>query len=323
MDETLAIIGQGLAGSCLAWHLHWRGRRFTLHDDRREGAASRVAAGMINPVTGKNYSAGWRHAEFLAEAEDFYAKVAQATGRAVWFPQPVIRLVTAAEWPKVQAKRAAAELAPWIERVEEAAGGDWSAAVVLRGGGRVAVREFCEATAEYFGVSERAPEAGVGVRRVFCEGAAGLIAGRLGRHRCAKGEILTLRSPATGRGIRIGGGGWLVPLGEGIFKCGATYTWDVLDGRPTEEGRRAVERIAARLLDAPFEVTGHEAGVRPIVRRSQPVIGPLADEGGAAAVFNGLGSKGSLYAPGVAARLASWLADGGEIDAELDVRKLT
>jgi glycine/D-amino acid oxidase-like deaminating enzyme len=154
----------------------------------------------------------------------------------------------------------------------------------------------------------------------LCEGAAGLIAGRLGGHRCAKGEILTLR--ATGwraDRISIGGGGWLVPLGDGIFKAGSTYVWDRLGGEPTPEGRARVEEIARLLGGADFEVTAHEAGVRPIVRKSQPVIGPLDD---GRIVFNGLGSKGSLYAPGVARRLAEWIGEGGEIDPELDVRVL-
>jgi glycine/D-amino acid oxidase-like deaminating enzyme len=146
------------------------------------------------------------------------------------------------------------------------------------------------------------------------------MAGRLGGHRCAKGEILTLRAPGwRADRILIGGGGWLVPLGDGRFKAGSTYVWDRLDGEPTPEGRARVEEIA-RLLGGPeFEVTAHEAGVRPIVRTSQPLIGPLAD---GRVVFNGLGSKGSLYAPGVARHLAAWLRSGGELDPELDVRGL-
>jgi glycine/D-amino acid oxidase-like deaminating enzyme len=155
---------------------------------------------------------------------------------------------------------------------------------------------------------------------LWCEGAAGLIAGRLGGHRCAKGEILTLRAAGWREDrILIGGGGWLVPLGDGIFKAGSTYVWDRLDDVPTAAGRARVEEIA-RLLGGPdFEVIGHEAGVRPIVRKSQPVIGPLKD---GRIVFNGLGSKGSLYAPGVAGRLAAWLANETDIEPGLDVRLL-
>jgi glycine/D-amino acid oxidase-like deaminating enzyme len=46
---------------------------------------------------------------------------------------------------------------------------------------------------------------------------------------------------------------------------------------------------------------------------------PLVGRCEAGLVFNGLGSKGSLYAPGVARRLAAWLIDGAPLEAELDV----
>jgi glycine/D-amino acid oxidase-like deaminating enzyme len=153
---------------------------------------------------------------------------------------------------------------------------------------------------------------------IWCEGAAGLMAGRCGPHRCAKGEILTLRAEGWDETrIRIGAGGWMVPQGGGVFKVGSTYEWDELDELPTDRGRARVEEIASRLGSETFEVIAHEAGVRPILRRSQPLIGPLDDGGW---MFNALGSKGSLYAPGMAGRLARWLVDGVEAEPEVDFR---
>jgi len=45
------IVGQGLAGSLLAWELIQRGCS-VLVVDKGEENASQVAAGLINPVTG-------------------------------------------------------------------------------------------------------------------------------------------------------------------------------------------------------------------------------------------------------------------------------
>ncbi|MCW1884561.1 FAD-binding oxidoreductase [Luteolibacter flavescens] len=314
IGRSIHITGMGLAGCCLAWQRHFRGEGFTWEDDDRPGAASKVAAGLVNPVTGKNFSPSWRLAEFLPEAEAFYAKVGELLGRQLWFSYPVWRLVAEGEWAKVESKLG--EAGPWLERIEEDVPG-WSRAVVLKGGGRVATREFCEGTRAYFSAMRQQPQDQAAT--VWCEGAAGLIAGRLGRHRCAKGEILTLRAGCPEDRILIGGGGWLVPVGGGLFKVGSTYVWDRLDGEPTDEGRAKVEKIARLLVGEDFEVIAHDAGVRPIVRKSQPVIGPLED---GRIVFNGLGSKGSLYAPGVATRLAAWLAGEADIESELDVRCL-
>ena len=270
-----------------------------------------MAAGLINPVTGQNFSPSWRLGEFLPEAVDFYRRVGEVLGTRLWFPLPVWRMVGEKEWKKVSGKLAGAT--EWIERVVEDVPG-WRAAVILKGGGRVATRDYCERTREFFAPIRR--EAEQDELSVLCEGAAGLIAGRLGPHRCAKGEILTVRAEWPEDRIAIGGGGWLVPLGQGIFKAGSTYVWDPLDGKPTTEGRKRIEEILGLLGGGAFEVIAHEAGIRPIVRKSQPVVGPLDD---GRVVFNGLGSKGSLYAPGVAARLNGWLSGESDLEPGFDI----
>lgn len=316
------IVGQGLAGTCLAWALWRRGVKFMLVD-RGAGGSSRVAAGMVNPVTGKNFEPSWRIAEFLPEALEFYAGVEERIGRKLWHPFPVLRLAGSdKEWRKIVSKLEAADVAPWVAG-EVAAPAGWAGAVEVRGGGRLDTRAFMDGSREFFqalGCYEigevSSEECGENVIR--CEGAAGLLGGRYGPQRCAKGEILTVRAGGWDEThIRIGAGGWMVPQGGGVFKVGSTYEWDELDELPTAKGRVRVEEIVSRLGGAAFEVIGHEAGVRPILRRSQPLIGPLADGGW---MFNALGSKGSLYAPGMAARLAHWLLDGIEPEPEVDFR---
>ena len=199
----------------------------------------------------------------------------------------------------------------------------WTGAVEVRGGGRLDTRAFIDGSREFFeslGCYQLGEVAMVEIKphEIRCEGAAGLLAGIYGPHRCAKGEILTLRADGWDEThIRIGAGGWLVPQSGGLFKVGSTYEWDELDELPTVKGRVRVEEIAARLGGGTFTVVGHEAGVRPILRRSQPLIGPI--EGGGW-MFNALGSKGALYAPGIAARLVHWLLDGTEPEPEVDFR---
>ncbi len=316
-EETWTIVGQGLAGTCLAWRLHERAAPFRIVD-RGEGGSSRVAAGLVNPVTGKNFTPSWRIAEFLPEAVAFFRSIEDRLGRRIWHPLPVLRLAaTEKEWRKIEGKLGEPDVAPWIGRVVDPPDG-WVGAVEVTGGGRLDTRAFLDGSAAFFRDRLSRGEAGGGdARPVWCEGAAGLLAGRLGPHRCAKGEILTLRADWPEDAIRVGAGGWLVPLGGGLFKCGATYEWARLDASPTPEGRAKVGEIARRLGGPAFERVAHEAGVRPILRRSQPLIGPLPGGGWA---FNGLGSKGSLYAPGVAERLARWLVEGREPDAALDLR---
>lgn len=319
------IVGQGLAGTCLAWCFLDRGAVFTISSDGRDGS-SRVAAGMVNPVTGKNFAPSWRIAEFLPEAAEFYQKIESRLGVRFWHPLPVMRLARdAKEWQRIEARIARPETAPWITSPVAPTPG-WHAAVELRGGARLDTRAFLDASKSHFeklGIYQAASVDALGSSHtIHCEGAAGLIANKLGPHRCAKGEILTILAPDWPQAhIRIGAGGWLVPIGKGCFKVGSTYEWDILDSQPTDAGRDRVIEIACALGgDDAFTIIAHEAGVRPILRRSQPLIGRHPD---GAWVFNGLGSKGSLYAPGCARRLTTACLEGAIIEVDLDFQHFT
>lgn len=252
-----------------------------------------------------------------------YAAMEQQLGRQLWYPLPVLRLAgSEKEWRKILAKLEAPEVMRWVQcEVGPPAG--WVGAVELQGGGRLDTRALIEGAREFFeGLGcwrqGEVSQAEMGPRVIRCEGAAGLMAGSYGPHRCAKGEILTVRAAGWPEAhIRIGAGGWMVPQGGGVFRAGSTYEWHELDELPTAKGRSRVEEIVTKLGGEDFEVIDHEAGIRPILRRSQPLIGPLAGGGW---MMNALGSKGALYAPGMAARLAEWLLDGTPPEPEVDFR---
>ena len=277
---------------------------------------------MINPITGKNFEPSWRIAEFLPEAIAFYQYIETLLGHKFWIPMPVLRLAaTDKEWKKIESKLNSPDVAPWMKAPMTSPRG-WAGAVELRGGGRLNVSNFLEASRKFFqsaGCYESAQISGeCRAGEIRCEGAVGLLNGAYGPHRCAKGEILTVRAQGWDESrIKVGAGGWLVPIGAGYFKAGSTYEWDHLDTHPTAAGRERIEAIAARLGGPGFEVTDHVAGIRPILRRSQPLIGRCQNGW----MFNALGSKGSLYAPGMAARLAACLANGTEPEPELDFQK--
>lgn len=315
--EPWKIVGQGLAGTCLAWALWERGEPFQVID-RENGGSSRVAAGMINPITGKNFSPSWQLATFLPEAIAFYRRAEAVLGCRFWHPLPVLRLARGeSEWRKIVSKLAQPDVSPWIAG-ELAAPSGWVGAVEVCGGGRLDTRAFLDRSREMFRRAGCYAFGEIPTGGIRCDGAAGLLLGDYGPHRCAKGEILTLRADGWDKShIRVGAGGWLVPLGGGHFKAGSTYEWNDLDEIPTTAGRVQVEEIASQLGGDAYEIVAHDAGIRPILRRSEPLIGPVAS---GAWMFNALGSKGSLYAPGTAARLADWLVNDIEPDPALDYR---
>ncbi len=308
-ERPWLIIGQGLAGSCVAWEFFRRNIPFEIVD-RGSGGSSRIAAGMINPVTGKNFHPSWRIADFHPQALAFYTDLEKKLGTRFWHPLPILRLASSEkEWRKIEGKLESPEISPWLGPAVTAIPRGFEGAVEVKGGGRLDTASFMKATRAFFtkygnySISEH-NVSHIRQNRILCEGAAGLIDNRLGQHRCAKGEILTVRADWPETHIRIGAGGWLVPVGNGLFRIGSTYEWVELDGSPTGTGRQKIMEIATKLGGSEFEITDHVAGVRPILRRSEPLVGKNSTGDW---IFNALGSKGALYAPGMARMLADWI----------------
>lgn len=324
MCERLVIVGAGLAGCALAWQLHRRGQEFTLIESDPEAAGSLVAAGMLAPVTGKAFNPSWRIDEFYAPAMEFYAYVEAELGRQLWFNYPVVRLFfDAKDRCKFEKKhRESPDLQKWVSVVSDEvyeAHAEYGA-VTWASSGRLDVGEFVKATREFFAtlgayqvIPNYSPDDQEGAT-VYTTGGRGLIESNPIElpNRCAKGEILMVKAPTLPQDRIISRGTWLVPTGrqDSTFLVGANYDWDDLSNTPTEAGRETVESGLRSLVGAAYEVVEHVAGVRPIVRRSEPVISALS---GGNYYLNGLGSKGVLYAPRATEILAHAMLDGGEI----------
>jgi glycine oxidase len=329
------IVGAGLAGTTLAWALHRRGRAFRLIDREPPTTASRIAAGLLTPITGKKPAVSWRWHELRPFAEGFYRQVEVTTGVECFHPRPVVRLFTSA-------KEREAFINPGFS-VHTVVGEE---CVVMPTAARLDTAAYLNASREHFaklGLYERGEWDGKvsDAVTVLCQGYVSGDPFDL-PFRPAKGEILTVRIPdAPDDRVFNRGGWWLAPTttrSAGVppafesgrdarapsdtFRFGATYSWDQLDDIPSETGREELASKLRELIRKPFEIVGHDAGVRPIVAGRKPVIG-LHPTDPRLAVFNGLSSKGALTAPYFADMLAAHLCDGIPIDPEVDVRNRT
>lgn len=291
----IEVLGFGLAGACVALQLQRAGYAVRVVDDGRPGS-SNVAAGLVNPVAGRNFEPSWEVAEAWAVARPFYADLAED----LFHPVPILRLWRdEQDRAKFERKRPVVE--PWLAKVS-------AEGVLWHGGGwldcprflEVAKREFLASGGEWGGMDEPS-------ERVWCCGAAGLIRGDFEDvpHRSAKGEILTARVPGWEEFRILNRNGWVIPLGDDRYRVGASYEWEDLDSNPTVAGRARVEDILRSFTNRPFEVIDHVAGIRPIIHRSRPVI---LYQKGRGWMVNGLGSKGVIYAPRVGLELVKHLS---------------
>ena len=88
------ILGQGIAGTSLAWCLRWAGSRFLVVDRQEPVTSSRIAAGLITPITGQKLIMSWRFEEFWPTAIAFYDRVQSETNTQLFARRSMVRLFT-------------------------------------------------------------------------------------------------------------------------------------------------------------------------------------------------------------------------------------
>src|SRR5205814_8687623 len=85
------VVGQGLAGTALTWHLRWRGRRVLTLDREDPVTPSRVAAGLLTPITGKRLAPMWQLAELWPAAVAFYRRAEAEVGERFFHENGALR----------------------------------------------------------------------------------------------------------------------------------------------------------------------------------------------------------------------------------------
>ncbi len=315
------ILGQGLAGTCLALELERRGLGFHLLDDGHLHSSSVVAAGLCNPVTGRRLALtpGWDEA--LAAADQLYGDSPE------WRRVGQLRIFSDSGMAGIVQKRRSESA--YVPHLGPSHGpGSWpgvddrNGSVEILSTRYLKVRDWLEGHTKRWlkrgclscgPVGESVLEnVSSGTTVICCRGwkAALSPCWSFLPFESARGELRTVRDPAGFPDTRLlNGAAWLLPLGGGLWRAGATYAWDNL-GRGPDAGQ--LPQLRSRLpvpAAGSWDLVAHENGVRPILRDRTPVVGPHPEIANLM-VINGLGSKGTLLAPLAAARLADYLTEG-------------
>ena len=335
------LIGHGIAGAVLARELRARGQRVLVYDEPRPDAASRVAAGLMNPVAGKRFALTWRAQETLPAAVAYYQGLNAELGEEFFQASPILKVFGSVQEQAQLLARAAED--PWqgfVERIETEPiiqpgllaphGGVW-----LRGGGHLRVEPLLAALArrgraegwlreETFswdalvadGTGAAYAPGQLRVRHVVCcTGAAALASPHFGWLPLTpnQGTVLDVAVPGLSAAQVLNRGAYVVPAPTaGQFRVGATYRWPPFAEVPGEGDRRELADRLAGLTPLPFEVLGERRGVRPAVRDRRPLLGrhPALPW---LSLFGGFGSKGVSLAPRLAGLLTDHLAGRGEL----------
>jgi glycine oxidase len=346
LTHDYIIVGQGLAGSCLALQLIRRGKKILVIDEPEKNICSTVAAGLFNPVTGQNLVKTWMADRLFPYLHNFYEKVEEETGIKILHALPMYRpFLTIEEQNEWMARTTMDEYkniigqvftAPAYGDIHNSLGG-----VLLTNSGFIDTQAFLSASRTIIEAHACLYKDGLqhnelqihadyvayhnwtAKKIIFCEGykvAENPWFNKL-PIRPLKGESLRIKTSWTEQ-VMLNRGVYMVPSNQpDHFKVGSTYQLKNIEYKPTQSGKEELEQKLRALIQFEYSVEAHEWGIRPTTVDRRPILGehpvykPLV-------IFNGLGTKGVSLAPYFSNVLAGWLeSDGSSLPEEINVSR--
>lgn len=340
------IVGQGLAGSLLAFNLLENGKTIRIVDQQHQGAASTVAAGIINPITGRRFAKSWRIDEFLPFARTLYRQLEKKLEINIFHERSVLRFLTGNKDINDWYARSAWE--GFEEYMHEFKDMDSLADVfhlpfdigAIKPAAQVDLPILIKSFQKYFldqGILQSAKvsydaiqlegsevifENIIADKVIFCEGQQARFNPWFSKvpFEPAKGEVLFLKIPNLNLTSLLKNKIMIAPLGNDCYWTGSNYEWEAPHDRPTEIFKQDFIKKLKKTLKLPFEVYDHKAAIRPTIKDRRPVMGthPQYPQ---LAIFNGLGTKGASIGPFWAKEMVNYLLEDKPLDDEVSINR--
>lgn len=340
MQTDYLIAGQGIAGSLLSWFLRRRGQRVLVVDPGEAITSSRVAVGMIHPVTGRRVVKSWNADIFIPFARKTYLEIEDRLAVRFFEEYAVLEIFSDTASRNDWAGRSAeegmqayigeechTELLP--KTIHAPHGARW-----VTNGGWVDTRRFLDAIGDWLGRSGALRRDKIAMEEVqFIDGTvtwkevqARAIVDCTGMgvaqspffpglpFKPCKGQLMKIHArdlPGTyilNRTLK------LIPLGAHDYLLGATYENEWTHEEPDAQGRAELCEGLEKIIRTPYSILEHHAAIRPSTLDRRPIMGPHQSIQGLY-VFTGLGSKGIMNGPWFAQLLVKHLLDGEELPA--------
>jgi glycine/D-amino acid oxidase-like deaminating enzyme len=135
-----------------------------------------------------------------------------------------------------------------------------------------------------------------------------------------KGELLVIKAPTLQLDIAVNASIFILPMGNDIYKVGATYEWYDKTANPTEAGKTELVEKLNELISCEYEIIEHLAGIRPTVKDRKPLIG-THPQYKRIHLLNGLGTRGVMLGPPLAKELFDSILSGSPVRRETGLHR--
>ena len=339
------IVGQGIAGTVLAFQLRLIGKRVFVIDKHRDHTSSKIATGTYNPMVLKRFTPCWKVEDQLTPLYDFIDAFETSFNTSIHEPLKLWRKFASIQeqnlWlEKSHHHRLIPFMNPsYISNPHKDVNADFGFGEV-KNSGRVNLsllistfkqqleNEGCfwdekfdfnsllikQNTVSYKSISAQ--------KIVFCEG-----------HRLTenpffnylplmrtKGELMTVKLEGLQVQELIKSNITLLPLGNDLYKVGATFNWDDKDEVCTLKAKEELLVKLKELVNINPVLIKQYAGLRPTVKDRRALLGAHSNYDNVI-VFNGLGTRGLLISPYLSLQLIEFMEKGVALDPEVDIKR--
>ncbi|WP_310595457.1 FAD-dependent oxidoreductase [Flavobacterium sp.] len=338
------IVGCGLAGISFAEEALQHNKSIVVIDNDSQNS-SKIAGGLYNPVILKRFSEVWEAQSQLVTMNAFYAQLKPKISQQFDFKMPIVRKFFSIEeqnnWFAASDKPA---LSPFLStqlHCKEYQGitAPFGYGEVLHTG-YVDTASLLESYRNYLTANNWFRQESFDYTAIIFEEDAVrykdiqaqhiIFAEGFGLHANpyfnqlpldgTKGELFIIKAPDLDLDVIVNTSVFILPLGNDLFKVGATYNWKDKTDLPTDEGKNELVERIQEIIRCDFEIVSHFAGVRPTVRDRRPLVGTHAVHD-RIHVLNGLGTRGVMLGPAMAKALYNAIENQIPLNKEIDIQR--
>ena len=338
MKVDYLIIGQGLAGSLLAWELIQRGCSVVVVDNGNENA-SQIAAGLINPITGMRFVKSSDLEILLPAAKKIYSNLSEVFGQQFFIEMPMVRIFSGVnDLSNAEKRLNNPDYTEYIDKlqIQDLTLGDIATPygfLEQKQTGYLLTRPLLNCLKAFLISQNYYRKAEIDYQDIefeptlrwqdICPGKIIFSEG----HRAiqnpwfswlpfqpVKGEILTLEHQSDLPDKILNYGNWLIPVNTKQARIGATFDRDNLNTFITDKGKEelinAISKFSPGLAHS--TVIDHQSNIRPCTLDRHPCLGehPKLKQ---LSRFNGFGAKGSLQIPWYAGHFSDTLLNNSQL----------
>lgn len=343
--KDFIIVGKGLAANVLAHTFKKNKITFTIIGNPDLSSSSKVAAGIWNPIVFKRLTKSWLADLTIPFINQFYSECEKDLGVKLITKRKLIKPFIQEQEKLLWIKKSKNELESFLDENiyskndEEQKNCILSEYGIVKEAANLDIVAFLNSSHDHFidhSLNENFEYEHLVIESdkisykdysakniIFCEGY--LVKNNPYFNwiplKPVKGEVLTFSSDHLKiKDSVFNKNGFIMDLGNNLFKAGATYEWDDLTELPTNKGKEELEVKIKQMISCHYQIISHEAGIRPSSIDRRPIIG-CHPKYSHLFVFNGLGTKGVMLAPYFANNFVLFYQQKQQINPETDVKR--